>query len=74
MLSTAAFGVKLASLAALVPKPRVNFTHFHKVFAPNSQHRGQVTPTKRGRQPDTSKVPDTDWGNKSPAQRQRAMT
>jgi len=31
----------IARLAALVPKPRVNLTRFHGVFAPNSQHRGK---------------------------------
>jgi len=39
----------IARLAALVPKPRVNLTRFHGVFAPNSRHRALVTPTKRGR-------------------------
>jgi hypothetical protein len=29
----------IAKLAALVPKPRVNLTRFHGVFAPNSKHR-----------------------------------
>jgi hypothetical protein len=32
----------LARLAALVPKPRVNLTRFHGVFAPHSAHRAQV--------------------------------
>jgi hypothetical protein len=36
-------------LAALVPKPRVNLTRFHGVFAPNSKHRAQVTPGKPGK-------------------------
>jgi Putative transposase len=39
----------MARLAALVPKPRVNLTRFHGVFAPNSRYRGQVTKAKRGR-------------------------
>ena len=39
----------IAKLAALVPKPRVNLTRFHGVFAPNSKHRALVTPAKRGR-------------------------
>ena len=39
----------MARLAALVPKPRVNLTRFHGVFAPNSHLRAQVTPGKRGR-------------------------
>mgnify|MGYP001813108265 CR=1 FL=1 len=37
----------IARLAALVPKPRVNLTRFHGVFAPNSKHRALVTPAKR---------------------------
>jgi hypothetical protein len=28
----------LARLAALVPRPRVNLTRYHGVFAPNSAH------------------------------------
>jgi hypothetical protein len=39
----------IAKLAALVPKPRVNLTRFHGVFAPNSKHRARVTPAKRGK-------------------------
>lgn len=33
----------------MVPKPRINLTRFHGVFAPNSQYRTLVTPAKRGR-------------------------
>ena len=29
----------IAKLAALAPKPRVNLTRFHGVFAPNSKYR-----------------------------------
>lgn len=64
----------MAKLAALVPKPRVNLTRFHGVFAPNSKHRVQVTPAKRGKKPDLSEAPDTDWQDKSPAERHRSMT
>ena len=39
----------IARLVALVLKPRVNLTRFHGVFAPNSAHRAQVTPSKRGK-------------------------
>lgn len=39
----------IARVAALVPKPRVNLTRFHGVFAPNSQYRARVTPAKRGK-------------------------
>ena len=38
----------IARLAALVPKPRVNFTRFHGVLAPNHRWRGLVTPAERG--------------------------
>ncbi len=39
----------IARLAALAPKPRVNLTPFHGVFAPNSKHRIQLTPARRGK-------------------------
>lgn len=60
----------IARLAALVPKPRVNLTRFHGVFAPNSAHRALITPAKRGK------------GNKAnvsgelptPAERRASMT
>jgi hypothetical protein len=64
----------MAKLTALVPKPRVNLTRFHGVFAPNSKRRVQVTPSKRGKKPDPPEPPDTDWQDKSPAERHRAMT
>jgi len=39
----------IARLVALVPRPRVNLTRFHGVFASNSKHRGLITPSKRGK-------------------------
>jgi hypothetical protein len=39
----------ISMLAALVPKPRVNLTRYHGVFAPNSQNRARVTSARRGR-------------------------
>ena len=39
----------MAKLAALVPGPRVNLTRYHGVLAPNSKHRINVTPAKRGK-------------------------
>ena len=56
----------IAKLAALVPKLRVNLARCHGVFTPNSQHRAEVTPAKRGKKPDKCEVPDTGWGDKSP--------
>ena len=38
----------MARLAALVPRPRVNLTRYHGVFAPNSPHRAPVTKAGRG--------------------------
>jgi len=38
----------IAKLASLVPKPKINLTRFHGVFAPNSKHRILVTPARRG--------------------------
>lgn len=60
----------IARLAALVPKPRVNLTRFHGVFAPNSQHRARVTPAKRGRG-NKAKVLDEP---QPPAERRASMT
>ena len=62
----------IARLAALVPKPRVNLTRFHGVFAPNSKYRARVTPAKRGRggQPATT----ADLQERTPAERRAAMT
>jgi hypothetical protein len=59
-------------LAALVPKPRVNLTSFHGVFAPNSKYRARVTPAKRGRggRPTTTADPE----ERTPAERHTAMT
>ena len=62
----------IARLAALVPKPRVNLTRFHGVFAPNSAHRSQVTPAKRGKG-NTPKAPAEEQ-RKTPAERHAAMT
>ena len=60
----------IARLAALVPKPRVNLTRFHGVFAPNSKHRAWVTPAKRGKgnKAKVSEEPQT------PAERRASMT
>jgi len=58
----------IAKLAALVPKPRVNLTRFHGVFAPNSKHRVEVTPAKRGKG-----RPRQENEDKAPGQRHQAM-
>jgi hypothetical protein len=62
----------IAKLAALVPKPRVNLTRFHGVFAPNSKHRALVTPAKRGKG-NRPKAADGQE-EQTPVQRHAAMT
>jgi hypothetical protein len=59
----------IAKLAALVPRPRVNLTRFHGVFAPNSKHRALVTPARRGK---GNKAKGSD--EPTPAERRAAMT
>jgi hypothetical protein len=39
----------ISRLVGLVPRPRVNLTRFHGVFAPNSKYRAWVTPARRGK-------------------------
>jgi hypothetical protein len=65
-------GAAIARLAALVPRPRVNLTRFHGVFAPNSKYRALVTPAKRGKG-SKLKVPD-EAQDQTPAERRAAMT
>ncbi|MGA7799578.1 MAG: IS91 family transposase [Gammaproteobacteria bacterium] len=60
----------IARLAALVPRPRVNLTRFHGVFAPNSKHRAMVTPAKRGKG-NKARVPDEP---PTPAERRASMS
>ncbi len=61
----------IAKLAALIPKPRVNLTRFHGVFAPNSKWRAQVTPAKRGK---IKKLQEEEGSDKSPAEHHIAMS
>jgi hypothetical protein len=60
----------IARLAALVPKPRVNLTRFHGVFAPNSHLRAQVVPGRRNG--NKAKAPDAQ--DPAPAERRASMT
>ena len=59
-------------LAALVPRPRVNLTRFHGIFAPDSKHRTLVTPAKQGRD-NKSKTSD-EWQGQTLVHRRTAMT
>jgi len=63
----------LALLAGwALPKPRVNLTRFHGVFAPNSRYRGRVTKAKRGR---GGRRPSRgDQKAPTPAERRASMT
>ena len=51
----------IARLAALVPRPRLNLTRFHGVFAPNCKHRESVVPKRKPRneKPDKPLAPMT---------------
>lgn len=60
----------ITRLIALVPRPRVNLTRYHGVFAPNSRHRALVTPAKRGRG-NNAKLSDE---SPTPAERRVSMT
>lgn len=62
----------IARLAALVPKPRVNLTRFHSVFAPNSKHRALVTPAKRGK--GNKRLAHDEAEARTPVERHAAMT
>jgi ribosomal protein S27E len=45
----------IARLAALVPRPRLNLTRFHGIFAPNFKHRHRIVPRRPGRAVDEDK-------------------
>ena len=62
----------ISRLVALIPKPRINLTRFHGVFAPNSRYRAMVTPAKRGRGKKTKAANDKQ--DQTPAERHAAMT
>jgi len=64
----------IARLAALVPKPRVNLTRFHGVFAPNSKHRALVTPAGRGKGGTRAQQASDNAAERTPAERHAAMT
>ena len=61
----------ISRLVALVPKPRVNLTRFHGVFAPNSQYRSKITPTRRGKR---KKPCLADGADQTPAEKRVSMT
>jgi hypothetical protein len=64
-------GVTISRLVSLVPRPRVNLTRFHGVFAPNSKYRSKVTPARRGKRKKCHSVDETD---QTPAEKRASMT
>ncbi len=62
----------ISRLVALVPKPGVNLTRYHGVFAPNSKYRARVTPAKRGKGKKAS--PAQQQPDPTPAERRASMT
>jgi len=62
----------ISRLVSLVPKPRVNLTRFHGVFAPNSKYRALVTPAKRGRGKKVTAPNETQ--DQTPAEKRASMT
>ena len=62
----------ISRLVSLVPKPRVNLTRFHGVFAPNSKYRALVTPAKRGRGKKVKAPNETQ--DQTPAEKRASMT
>jgi hypothetical protein len=63
----------VARLAALVPKARVNLTHFHGVFAPNSKHRAAINASGRGKGSNKNKD-HTHPDDRTPAEHHAAMS
>lgn len=61
-------------LAALVPKPRVNLTRFHGVFAPNSKNRAEISPNKaKQRKQGAHRKPD-GTSQKQSSEKRKSMT
>jgi len=61
----------ISRLVTLVPRPRVNLTRFHGVFAPNSKYRAKVTPARRGNRKKCHSVDDVE---QTPAEKRASMT
>lgn len=55
----------IARLAALVPRPRLNLTRFHGIFAPNFKHRHQIVPcARRGMVDDDKPLAPMNWAQR----------
>ena len=64
----------IARLVALVPKPRVNLTRFHGVFAPNSQHRAEITPNSKQNKPVPQTMLDDTSAENTNKKKRNSMT
>jgi hypothetical protein len=62
----------ISRLVSLIPKPRVNLTRFHGIFAPNSKYRALVTPAQRGKG-NKVKIPKGTQ-DQTPAEKRASMT
>ena len=52
----------MARLAALVPRPRLNLTRFHGVFAPHCKHRARIVPHRpRGKVDNDQPTAPMSW-------------
>ena len=61
----------IARLGSLVPKPRVNLTRFHDVFAPNSKYHSAVTQAKQGKY---KKYHSADEVDQTPSEKRVSLT
>jgi len=62
----------ISRLAALVPKPTVNLTRYHGLFAPHSKYRALLTPAQRGQGRKVKAREET--ADQTPAERRASMT
>ena len=55
----------IARLAALVPRPRLNLTRWHGVFAPNFKHRRRIVPRRvRGKVDSDKPLAPMNWAQR----------
>ncbi len=55
----------IARLAALVPRPRLNLTRFHGIFAPNAKHRCKIVPRRpRGKVDSDKPLAPMSWAQR----------
>jgi hypothetical protein len=62
----------ISRLVALVPRPRINLTRYHGVFAPHSTYRALVTPTQRGK--GKKGIAAQQQQDQTPAERRASMS